>query len=146
VLINGKTFPVYKSRNTAISVYYRGQYYETEEELWIAKLLRKMKIAFVHHVTFEVRLSHRDQSKLWRPDFVFEKPFIWEDYYKTGTLISGIEVKRTKIKGGPQTMSDAVKEQYGIRILVISREILRPWFEAGLLPLEDIRSYGLSVN
>jgi len=105
-----------------------------------------MKIPFVHHATFEVSVPYSAQPRLWRPDFVFGKSFVWQDYYKPGMVISGIEVKRTKIKGGPQTFSDALKEQHGIRIIVISRQILLPWFEAGLLPLEDIEAHGLSVN
>jgi hypothetical protein len=141
VVINGKFYPVHVSRNTPDALYYRGRYYETKEELWIAKLLRKMKIPFVHHATFEVRIPGCKNPRLWRPDFLFGKPYVWQDYYKPDTVIFGIEVKRTKIKGKPQTLSDALKEQHGIRIIVISREILLPWFEAGVLPLEDIEAY-----
>jgi hypothetical protein len=145
-VINGKIFPEYVSRNTADSLYYRGHYYESQEELWIAKLLRKMKVPFLHHVTFEVRVPFSHQPRLWRPDFVLWSPYVWQDYFKSGTVIYRIEVKRTKITGKPQTLSDALKDQHGIRIIVISREILLPWFEAGVLPLENIEAHGLSVN
>lgn len=104
-----------------------------------------MKIRFLHHVTFEVDLPQCKEPKIWRPDFVFERPYVWVDDHKPGTVISGIEVKHKKMNGSPQTLSDALKKQSGIRILVINRSILKPWFEAGLLPIEPLEAYGLSA-
>lgn len=145
-IINGQRHRAIRSRNTPVSVYYRGQYFETEEELWMAKLLRKMKIVFLHHVSLELTLPDQPHPRLWRPDFIFERPVRWVDDHAEGAIIFGIEVKKTKMGGKPQTLSDAAFSQYGIRILVINRKILKPWFEAGLLPVEDISLHGSSVH
>lgn len=109
--------------------------------MWIAKLLRKMKIGFLHHVRFDVRyLNDEGQVKIyhWHPDFVFEKAFMWRGYNKDGTVISGIEVKKKKMGGKVQRVSDEAHQQHGVRILVVNREIILQWYRARLLPLEEI--------
>lgn len=145
VRINGRLHHAVRSKNTPISVYYRGAYFETQEELWIAKMLRKMNIRFVHHVMFEVRLPDRQQPKLWCPDFILERPFVWQDYVDTGAVIAGIEAKKKKKMGGPQILSDAVTEQFGLKIQIVNRKMLEQWYQARILPLEELSAHGLSL-
>ena len=145
VRINGRLHTALKSKKTPVSFYYRGSYYESPEELWIAKMLRKMKIRFVHHVRFEVCLPDRSQPKLWLPDFVLERPFVWQDYKNPGTIIAGIEAKKKKKVVSAQILSDAVTEQFGLTIQVVNHKTLEEWYPARILPLEELSAHGLSL-
>jgi|GEM_PF-6416396 len=78
--------------------------------------------------------------------FLAFKPYVWEGYRSPGTVIFGMELKKSKIKGKIQTLSDAVYEQYGIRIFIVNRDMLKPWFEAGILPIERYETQSLSVS
>jgi len=142
VVINGQRYHQHPNGNKITIFGFGGIFYETEEEMFVAEMLTNMGIHFLHHVNFVFYLKEDDrQSKIWCPDFVFEKPFRWDGPFGYGSVtdgcvIVGLEVKRVHTNGKPRALSRALLERCGIPIMLITRDQILPYYQNGkTLPL-----------
>lgn len=112
---------------------------ETYEEYVIAELLVAMDIPFFHHLQIEFPITpNSSQHVLWCPDFIFTEPFRWIGPECNGSVIIGIEAKKTHIKGKPMQKSRALCDNYGVSVLIINGNHLPEYQEKGRLPLKDV--------
>jgi len=146
VVINGQTFYQIPRTNKRTNFSFGGVFYDTEEEAFVAEMLIKAGIRFLHHVNFVFKQKEDAKQKvIWRPDFVFEKPFAWDGplgngSVTDGSVIVGFEVKRVHTNGKPRALSRALLERCGIPIMLITRAQILPYYQNGktlpLLPLK----------
>jgi len=145
VEINNVKFYPQRNGHKTTDYFFGGIYYDTEEEWLVAQMLTKMGIRFLHHVIFSFRLDKDKQLVIWCPDFVLEKPFRWVGPVCNGSVVVGLEVKHTHIRGKPRGRSRALLASLGIPILLIPRSNIVPYFEKqGVLPLKPLRQPALS--
>ena len=116
-----------------------GFVFETYEEHVIAKLLFAMDIHFYHHLQIEFPISpNSNQQALWCPDFIFAEPFRWTGPECNGSVIIGIEAKKTHIKGKPMQKSRVLCDNYGVPVIIINGNHLPEYEAKGRLPLKDV--------
>jgi len=130
-----------KNKKRKNSFFFDGRYYDTEEELLVAEMLTNMGINFFHHIVFEFFANKGDsQPVIWCPDFVLEAPFRWVGKICNGSVIVGLEVKKSHIKGKPRSKSKRLLQTLGIPILLIARANVVPYYEKDMrLPLKTLK-------
>ena len=104
-------------------------------------MLFEMGISFLHHVEFEFRsLGNGGKHAIWCPDFVFGQPLRWTGEKCNGSVIIGLEVKRSHVKGKPLSRSRSLLADKGIPILLVDRDTVVRYFQEGKkLPLKPVR-------
>ena len=138
VVINGHTYYQQNRGNKSTAYMCNGQYFETIEELWIAEMLTLMGVKFMHHVNFVFRLdNHSQMERIWCPDFVFAEPYRWVGKTCNGSVIVGLEAKRSHVRGKSRLQSRALLQARGIPILLVNRGDLEPYYQTSMkLPLK----------
>ena len=148
--INGEVYKPQNPGKKKTDYYYQGVFYDTIEELWVAKMLHWMQIPFLHHVKFEFYSQGVKNEKLiWCPDFIFAYPFRWVGERCNGSVIIGVEVKRTKTNGRPRRKSRHLLKARSIPILLINRQDIEPHLnkrdmELPLKPLDEYQELYLA--
>ncbi|MCH7492201.1 hypothetical protein IID19_01235 [Patescibacteria group bacterium] len=142
ITINGTVYYQHPRGRKKTDYCYGNQYFETEEEVLIAEMLGNMNISFIHHVNFIFNLREGDQhSVIWCPDFVFAKPWRWVGDICNGSVIMGLEVKRSCIRGKPRSRSKSLLRELGIPILLVARSHVEPYYiNSCRLPLKPLKS------
>ncbi|MDZ7798763.1 MAG: hypothetical protein U5L76_04070 [Patescibacteria group bacterium] len=138
--INGQKYYPLKEENKTTDFYYKRTYYDTIEELMIAKMLTCMNIPFLHHVTFSYSINKKGKPRrIWRPDFVFACAQRWIGGPCNGSVIIGIEVKRNKMSGA-RRKSRILLEEREIPIIILKRKDIEDYYdpECMKLPLKQI--------
>jgi hypothetical protein len=148
VVINGITYYQQSNGHKKTSFCFNGNFFETEEEAWMAEMLFNNGIGFLHHINF-VFCSKNNGCRpiIWCPDFVLAKPCLWtgpkelvESPFDNGLLTVGFEVKLTHLKGQPRRRARILFEELGIPILLINRSPLDSYYHHNgkTLPLQPI--------
>jgi hypothetical protein len=121
---------------------FHGYFFETEEELMIARMLWEMDIPFLHHVQFVFPFSPaKSRETIWCPDFLLGYPFRWIGKEPcNGSVIVGIEIKKQYIDTVQMDKSIALCQSLGIPIVIVTRAQIAPYVEQGELPLLRIAS------
>jgi hypothetical protein len=127
------------SRNKTAKLVFEGYHYATKGELQLAQLLTGMGIPFVPDVPFTLERDD-GRTRLFVPDFIFERTaYVWYGRRRP-TLIHGIEAKG-KTRNGD--FSDRAKEnvrllreQFGLNVLLLSNSQIKHYFTKGRLPLK----------
>ncbi|MFA6587478.1 MAG: hypothetical protein WCT08_00245 [Patescibacteria group bacterium] len=106
-------------------------------------MLSTMGIRFHHHVALPCkRLNRERKQKTWHPDFVLDSLQRWIDpVFYSGSVILGIEVKRTFETYGEEAVSSArdVQQNLGIPVLIINRKRIEKYLSHnGRLPLKPL--------
>jgi len=140
--INGKSYYPQSPGQKKTDYYFEGIYYDTVEELWVAKMLYWMKIPFLHHVLFSFPAvnqtedgEEKEEELIWCPDFIFAYPLRWVGKICNGSVIIGLEVKRKRTNGTPRRKSRWLLATRGIPVLIISRRNIIPYKKSLELPL-----------
>lgn len=129
------------ARNKSEKLVYDGYQYATKGERQLAELLTELGIAFTPDVPFWLPKDD-GRSRLFVPDFVFNRQaYLWYGRRRP-TLIHGIEAKG-KTKDG--TFSERalenvrlLKEHRDVTILLLSNSQIKQYFNKGRLPLKPL--------
>ncbi len=137
------------SRNKSKKLIFDGYQYATKGERQLAELLSLLGIAFTPDVPFWL-LKPDGRSRLFVPDFVFNRRgYVWNGGRRP-VLIHGIEAKGKKKFDGPdgkrvsrfseraQENVAMLKEQRGVVILLLSNSSIKQYAAKRHLPLHPL--------
>lgn len=137
--VNGRPVPIRAPDNPQPRMLHKGFYYETEDELVIARLLSKQNIHVFHHARFSLTMRDGTQS-VWSPDFMFPRAnFLDVGNPNRQLLIHGLEVKPSKATPGIIERQTLLVDQHNVHIHIIYPADVRQYVEAGSMPLHFFR-------
>lgn len=141
VEINGRVYKQHPRPTKKSEFVFNDMFFETPEEVMVAEMLYHMDIRFMHHVNFIFYKQPQDEQPIiWCPDFVLASPCQWQGPPYNGAVTVGIEVKRTKISGKFATIANALERELDLRILLLNRAQLEPFYEERKLPMLKLAS------
>lgn len=133
--VNGRPVPIRAPDNPKPKMLHKGFYYETADELTMARMLSKQNIRVFHHARFPLIMRDGTES-VWSPDAVFPRAYLLDVRNPARQLlIHGLEMKQCKATPDIIERQTLLVEQHNVHIHIIYPADVRRYVADCNIPL-----------